>query len=220
MSDQSDPPSPLPLRTILVVDDEPANIRILGETLRNQYRLIVATNGAQALDRVRSSPRPDLILLDVQMPDMNGYEVCEQLKSNEAFRKIPIIFITAMNTAQDETRGLEIGAADYITKPFQPAIVLARVRTQMELLLHNEHLEELVEQRTRWLQETQKDLVERLAQTAEAALELESIVDRMAAMCQDCDQADTRALRTELDHVIRQVFQSVGVVAPGKSTDE
>ena len=121
------------VHTILVVDDTPANLVVLGELLQPHYRVRVANSGARALQVAASEPRPDLILLDVMMPGMDGYEVLERLRANPATRDIPVIFITAMNSTQEEERGLSVGAVDYITKPIRPAIVQARVRTQLEL---------------------------------------------------------------------------------------
>jgi putative two-component system response regulator len=119
--------------TVLVVDDTPANITVLGETLRPHYQVRVAISGERALRAVALSPRPDLILLDIMMPDMDGYEVLNALKADEATRDIPVIFITAMDSVESETQGLALGAVDYITKPLNPDIVLARVRTHIEL---------------------------------------------------------------------------------------
>lgn len=128
---------------ILVVDDTPANIRILGEELKSSYELIVATNGESALKRALSDNAPDLILLDIMMPDMNGYEVCRRLKADDRTRNIPVIFITAMSAEEDETKGLELGAVDYICKPFSLPIVRARVRTHLELKRKTDILENL-----------------------------------------------------------------------------
>ena len=125
------PPEPLP--TILVVDDTAQNLLILGELLKTHYRVRAANSGTRALQAATNEPRPDLILLDVMMPDMDGHEVLRRLRSEPATQDIPVIFITAMSGADDEKFGLELGAVDYITKPFNPNIVLARVRTQLEL---------------------------------------------------------------------------------------
>ncbi|HYP67319.1 MAG TPA: two-component system response regulator [Thiobacillaceae bacterium] len=119
--------------TILLVDDTPENLGVLGELLQPDYRVRVANSGARALQVADSEPRPDLILLDVMMPGLDGYEVLERLRANPATREIPVIFITARNDTEDEERGLSAGAVDYITKPIRPVIVQARVRTQLEL---------------------------------------------------------------------------------------
>ena len=132
---------------ILIVDDEASNIKILLQALQKEnYQVTIAKNGIQALERVYSQQPPDLILLDVVMPEMDGYEVCQKLKADQNTKEIPIIFITAMDEVANEARGLELGAVDYITKPFNPTIVRARVKTHLELvekrvkserLLHN-----------------------------------------------------------------------------------
>ena len=128
------------LNKILIVDDERFNINVLADLLKPNYKIMAAINGQQALKAARSASPPDLVLLDVMMPEIDGYEVCRQLKADASTREIPIIFVTAMGQESDETRGLELGAADYITKPISPAIVEARVRTQME---RKQHLDEL-----------------------------------------------------------------------------
>jgi putative two-component system response regulator len=121
------------MRTILIVDDTPQNLSVLGELIQPFYRVRAANSGERALRAAHSAPRPDIILLDVMMPEMDGLEVLRRLRADETTRDIPVIFITAMSAGEDEERGLELGAVDYITKPFNPAIVLARVRTHLEL---------------------------------------------------------------------------------------
>ena len=130
---QSSLPDSVPPTTILVVDDTPQNIKVLGELLKHDYHIRAANSGERALHAANSDPRPDLILLDVMMPGMNGYEVLRRLRAENDTKNIPVIFITAMATAENEEFGLELGAVDYITKPFNPSIVLARVHTQLEL---------------------------------------------------------------------------------------
>jgi sigma-B regulation protein RsbU (phosphoserine phosphatase) len=118
-------------KTILVVDDAPANIQVVQSILKEEYKIRIATSGEKALELIKSQPHPDLILLDVMMPGLDGYQVCEQLKADPETRDIPVIFLTGLTDVDDETKGLEIGAVDYIRKPFSPAIVKARVRTQL-----------------------------------------------------------------------------------------
>ncbi len=125
---------------ILIVDDEPSNLAMMREILGDQYRLVYAKNGASTLAAAEKH-NLSLILLDINLPDMDGYEVCKQLKGNPNTEQIPIIFVTAMNSNQDEEIGLKAGAVDYITKPFSPAIVLARVRIHLSLV-KTETLEE------------------------------------------------------------------------------
>jgi len=123
----------LPPPTLLVVDDTPENLELLGEVLQPEYVVRATTNGTRALQIARTMPQPELILLDVMMPDMDGYEVLARLKADPLTAAIPVIFITAMDRIEDEEHGLDAGAVDYITKPLRPAIVMARVRNQLDL---------------------------------------------------------------------------------------
>jgi putative two-component system response regulator len=134
-------PPDVPQPTILIVDDSPVNLTVLGELLRQTYKVRAANSGARALELASLLPLPDLILLDVMMPRMSGYEVLEQLRENRQTRDIPVIFTTAMTATEDEQRGLELGAVDYIAKPLRPAIVLARVATHLELKRAREQLQ-------------------------------------------------------------------------------
>lgn len=119
--------------TILVIDDTPDNLSLMSELLKDQYKVKVANSGARGLKIALSDAPPDLILLDIMMPEMDGYEVCSLLQSNPQTQPIPIIFLTAKAEVEDEQRGLELGALDYITKPFSPPIVLARVKNHLAL---------------------------------------------------------------------------------------
>ena len=118
---------------MLIVDDTPENIQVLMETLKDQYTIVAAINGEKALKMAMAEPRPDLILLDIMMPGMDGYEVCRRLKADEQVQHIPIIFVTAKTEVEDETLGFELGAVDYITKPFSIPVVKARVKAHLEL---------------------------------------------------------------------------------------
>lgn len=158
---------------ILIVDDESMNINILMELLKSDYRLIAAKDGQQALQRVQQTI-PDLVLLDIMMPGMDGYEVCRELKSRLLYQDIPVIFVSAMSEVGDETLGFEVGAVDYITKPFSPSIVLSRVRTHIQLSAaqkvikeHNKILEIEVRARTHELAITQDVTIHSLASLAE-----------------------------------------------------
>jgi adenylate cyclase len=122
-----------PKKTILVVDDTPANIALLVEALKAEYRTKVATGGERALAMALGDDPPDLILLDIMMPQISGYEVCERLKADPRTSAIPVIFVTAMGEVEDEERGLALGGVDYVTKPISPPIVRARVRTHLAL---------------------------------------------------------------------------------------
>jgi len=125
--------TPAALPTVLVVDDTPANLMALSELLSPHFRVRVANSGARGLQVAASEPRPDIILLDIMMPGMDGYAVMNHLQADPALRDIPVIFVTAMDADDDETRGLQLGAVDYVAKPIRPAILLARVKTQLEL---------------------------------------------------------------------------------------
>src|SRR5580700_8377213 len=120
-------------QVILIVDDTPANIQIAQSILKDEYKIRVATSGAKALELVKAKPIPALVLLDVEMPGMDGYEVCQHLKASPETRDIPVIFLTGKTESEDETRGFEVGAVDYVHKPFSPMVVKARVRTHLTL---------------------------------------------------------------------------------------
>ena len=120
-------------KVVLLVDDTPENIQIVNAILKDTYRIRIATNGFKALDLVRTDPIPDLMLLDVVMPEMDGFEVCRRLKLDPATRDIPVIFLTGATEVADETRGFEVGGVDYIHKPFSQAVVRARVHNHLML---------------------------------------------------------------------------------------
>lgn len=120
-------------KTILIVDDEPANLSVLSQLLDHHFRVCACTSGEQALKAVLKEPRPDLVLLDVMMPEMDGYTVLEELKNDPETKDIPVIFVTSLDDELDEQQGLRLGAVDYITKPIKPAVMLARVNAHLEL---------------------------------------------------------------------------------------
>jgi putative two-component system response regulator len=159
---------------VLIVDDAPENIALLTGLLKDKYRVIVATNGLRALEIVQTGLCPDLILLDVVMPTLDGYQTCARLKSDPESVDIPVIFLTARNEVSDEEVGFNLGAVDYITKPISPLIVLARIGTHLALsrtrkLLKdkNKQLEQLVEERTQELVRTQDATLVAMASLAE-----------------------------------------------------
>ena len=164
-----------PPPTILIVDDTPQNIAFMAGLLKERYRTRIATNGERALQAAAMLPLPDLILLDIMMPDMDGYEVCRRLKADPALQRIPVIFLTARTDAEAEQMGLDCGAVDYLTKPISPPIALARVRNHLALKAaadqlrdQNLHLEAEVAQRTRQIQKTQDVTIMAMASLAEA----------------------------------------------------
>jgi len=120
-------------KLILIVDDTPTNLGVISGALKESYKTKIATNGQKALALAAAEEKPDLILLDIIMPEMDGYEVCTRLKADPATRDIPVIFLTGQTGAEDETRGFEVGAVDYVHKPFSPAVVNARVRNHIQL---------------------------------------------------------------------------------------
>jgi len=140
---------------ILVVDDEPNNLQLMMQILNTQYQMAFAPNGPKALEIVKTL-ETDLILLDIMMPGMDGYEVCERLKRDEKTGHIPVIFVTAKDEVDDEAKGLELGAIDYITKPVSPSIVKARVKNQLELKAAREK----IEKQKQWLEKQNMELVE------------------------------------------------------------
>ena len=160
--------------TVLVVDDTPDNLALISTLLKDTYHVKVAVSGEKAL-RIATGPRPpDLILLDIMMPQMDGYEVCKRLKATAATQDIPVIFVTARADEEDERIGLELGAVDYITKPISPAILLARVKAQLALKSaadflrdKNEFLEQQVERRTREVSAIQDVTILAMASLAE-----------------------------------------------------
>lgn len=151
---------------ILIVDDVPENVQILGDLLSKSYRTFFALDGNEAIEQAVKQ-RPDLILLDVMMPVMNGYEVCSHLKADEKLRDIPIIFITALDRPEDESAGLKLGAADYITKPFNPDLVLLRIRNHLSLKF-------------------QRDLLLSRAVEMEAAMAKIKILSGIIPICSSC----------------------------------
>ncbi|MGE4553586.1 MAG: two-component system response regulator [Desulfovibrionaceae bacterium] len=155
-------------KRILVVDDTPDNIFLLREILSPEYTVLAASNGADALEVAGADPPPDCILLDVLMPEMDGYEVCRRLKARESTRRIPVLFVTTLGEEQDEAHGLELGAVDYIQKPVRPAVVRARVDNHLRLKAYQDDLEAQVQRRTWEVVRTQDTALMSLAALAES----------------------------------------------------
>lgn len=160
--------------SVLVVDDTPDNLSLMSGLLKDLYRVKVANNGRTAIQIVRGPSPPDLVLLDIMMPEVSGYDVCRELKADPATRDVPIIFLTAMSEMEDERKGLEMGAVDYITKPISPPIVLARVKTHLQIKAaadflkdKNQFLEQEVARRTQEVMAIQDVTILALASLAE-----------------------------------------------------
>jgi len=160
--------------TILVVDDTADNLAVMSALLRETYRTKVTTSAERALKIAATQPKPDLILLDIMMPEMDGFEVCRHLKADAATTDIPVIFLTGRAEVEDEQRGFDVGAVDYITKPISPPIVLARVRTQLQLKQvrdflkdQNDFLEAEVQRRVREISTIQDVTIMAMASLAE-----------------------------------------------------
>lgn len=233
-----------PLPSVLVVDDTPINLSLMTSVLKGLCRVKVANNGQRALEIARSSPPPDLILLDVMMPEMDGYEVCARLKASPETAEIPVIFLTAKTESEDETKGFECGAVDYIPKPIKVPVVLARVKAQLGLKRmadflrdKNGFLESEVQRRTEAVQAMQEVTILAMSSLAETRdnetgnhiLRTQRYVKRLAEQLQQHQQY--QALLT--DHYIRLLFKSaplhdigkVGIpdhilLKPGKLTPE
>ncbi len=153
-------------QSVLVVDDIVENIEVLEAILQSEYDVKAATKGLAAL-KIAEKTQPDIILLDIMMPEMDGYEVCQRLKANPRTNHIPIIFVTAMSEEHDEVKGLELGAVDYVTKPISPVIVKARLRTQLALANQQKELDRQVKLKTKELELSRIDLVNRLGRAAD-----------------------------------------------------
>ncbi|MCP3874753.1 MAG: EAL domain-containing protein [Desulfobacteraceae bacterium] len=150
-------------RKILIVDDVPSNITVLTEILMTDYSIVCATNGKGAI-KLAKSAKPNLILLDIMMPEMNGYEVCQQLKSSDQTKDILIIFLTAKNEEEDMVKGLELGAVDYISKPFSAVVLKHKLRIHIELKRHRENLEETIRKRTIEISKSHQELHQQMTE--------------------------------------------------------
>jgi len=197
---------------VLVVDDQPDNLLILEDMLGEEHAVHTADSGREALAWVEGGEPVDLVLLDVMMPDLDGFEVCRRLKANAAVRDIPVIFLTTLQSADDEERGLSLGAEDFIHKPFSPAVVIARVRNHLALsrasrLLRsrNEDLELAVAERTRRMLAQSEELMRR---------KLELIAAQDATITAFCALAEARDYETgnhirRTQHYVRTLAERV-----------
>ncbi|OQY60463.1 MAG: two-component system response regulator [Desulfobacteraceae bacterium 4572_88] len=220
---------------ILIVDDTKTNIDVLIRAVRDDYKLGVALNGPKAIEFVKNR-KPDLILLDVLMPGMDGFEVCRKLKEYPETRDIPIIFITAMDSPDDKTKGFEMGAVDYITKPFDIAEVKARVKTHLSLRVaqetlknHNITLENKVRERTRELEDAQLEILGRLELATECRDEKTgNHVRRIREYCRvlgkaaglSSEEYNILALASTMHDVGKIGISDTILFKPGKLTDE
>ncbi len=142
---------------VLIIDDARTNIKVLYEALRSDYDVVFATNGRDGIQAAMSEKPPELILLDILMPGMDGYEVCSILKADIKTKNIPVIFVTSLGEVKSEAHGFELGAVDYIMKPFSPDIVMARVKTHIELKRHKDFLEWMLKEKSKELELMEKE---------------------------------------------------------------
>ena len=212
---------------ILVVDDTPDNLSLMSGLLKDRYRVKVANNGEKAIKIVQSESQPDLILLDIMMPGLSGYDVCQILKADPNSRHIPIIFLTAMTGTDDEKKGLELGAVDFITKPVNPPIVMARVATQLQVKAaadflkdQNAYLETEVAKRTKELAAIQDVTILAMASLAETR---DNDTGNHIRRTQYYLQLLANALKTHArfssflsDHTIQMLFKSAPLHDIGK----
>jgi len=189
--------------TILVVDDAPDGLMLVNGILKESYRVKVASRGEKALVIAQSEAPPDLILLDIMMPEMNGYEVCERLKADERTRDIPVIFLTARTEMEDEEKGLKLGAVDYIAKPISPPILLARVETHLKLKASHDYLQDMAGTLEKALAAKTASLVEaqaKLANLVEVGIGLASeqdsdlLVDKILSSAKELTNAEDGVL--------------------------
>jgi putative two-component system response regulator len=220
---------------ILLVDDTKTNLDLLIQTLRDDHKLAAALDGKKAIEYAKNNPL-DLILLDIMMPEMDGFEVCRRLKEDPTTSTIPIIFITALDASKDKTRGFEIGAVDYITKPFDILEVKARVRTHLNLKLAQEALrnqnvvlEERVLERTKQIADTQNEILERLGLAAELRdCETGQHIKRMSEFCRLMSKAVKFSSEERNNFALASTMHDVGKIGipdtillkPGKLTEE
>lgn len=197
---------------ILAIDDTPASLRLLTDILSGEgYKVRSAINGELAL-RAAATEAPQLVLLDVNMPEMDGFEVCRRLKQDPHLRDVPVIFVSALSDTPEKLKGFELGGVDYVTKPFQRDELLARVRTHLELHHLRHHLEEMVEERTRSLRESEARLKRNLLETVAAIAAIVELRDPYTAG----HQRRVGQLATAIAHELNlpeQVIEGLSVAA-------
>lgn len=204
---------------VLIVDDTPENLRVLGDMLEQEgYEVLVATNGPDSLENAAVVPAPDLILLDIMMPDMDGFEVCRRLKADPNLARIPVIFISALGMTDQKIHAFRAGAVDYVTKPFQAEEVLARVNTHIQLKLHQENLQLLVAQQTRKLALAKEATIASMAIVAEfrdpeTGGHIQRTKHYVRLLTQELNRVSTNPLNSE---AMELLFQSVPLHDIGK----
>lgn len=205
-------------KKILIVDDKPENIRVLMEALETDYALVAATSGKKALEMAHKDPMPDLILLDVIMPEMDGFDVCKAIKADPSTKQIPVIFVTSINEAIGEEMGLNAGAIDYLHKPIIPELVRARVKNHLELKSYQTDLEKKVSEETAKRMEQQALLV-RQSRLAAMGEMMSAITHQWAqplnviGMCTDMidSSLDEEELsKDELRHYLKSIRSNIG----------
>ncbi len=214
--------------TVLIVDDAVENIQVLKSALESDFNLKVATNGKTAI-KIANSFHPDIILLDIMMPDMDGYEVAETLQRNPYTSNIPIIFVTAMGAETDEVKGFNVGAVDYITKPISPVIVKARIKNHLALRYKKASIEFEVQDKTRELRQNRLDLIKRLALAAEykehdTAKHMQRVSNYSALIAEGLgfspSEIEIISLAVQLHDVGKIGIEDSILNKPGKYTDE
>jgi DNA-binding response OmpR family regulator len=210
------------LEDILIVDDTPANLHLLSQILTDQgYRVRAVTSGPQAIKSAQITP-PDLILLDVMMPKMNGYQVCQHLKADERTFDIPIIFISAMDTTDDKVEGFAAGGADYVTKPFQVDEVLARVEVHLAVRNLQKHLERAKAAQEARLTAMADELDQPLAAIARDTGRLKAIIQQRDRESFEKSAPWDKLLQIEksLEENVAQCRQAIGSLAPDRASEE
>ncbi len=203
------------LEDILIVDDTPANLHLLSHMLTDAgYRVRAVTSGQRAIKSAQTTP-PDLILLDVMMPKMNGFQVCQRLKADERTFDIPVIFISAMDTTDDKIEGFAVGGADYVTKPFQVDEVLARVEVHLAVRNLHKHMERAKATQTARLATLTDELDQFLAVIAQDTDHLKTVAQQTDAFREELCQIGKR-----LEENVTQCRQAIGAFTPGRTSEE
>lgn len=222
---------------ILIVDDQTENLEFLIEVLKDDYCLLAAKDGQKAIELALQKPHPDLILLDILMPDMDGYQVMNRLLENPETASIPVVFVTALGEVSDEYRGLDMGAIDYVSKPVVPELLKARVRNHLELKKHRDHLQQLVEEKSEQYKRSKEAVIQAMGMVAEGRdpnmgkhiartkYIVELIATEMALMpqyqgCLSMEQVCLMAISAPLHDLGKVAIPDRILLKPGKLTSE